>query len=226
MLIIGPTGVGKTTLLRTLDPAMLSSTLFVDIEAGDLAVRIFRSIPCGSTTGRRRATWHAGSAVQTPHFPPTACYPKRILQVCGGEFEHLDKYSIHLRRQHHRSQRLSFPYAEQQPEAFTPRGAKDTPRDVRASRSRNAARGCISFNTHAGDRRVRGILERVVDDFNRRELAPQMEGAKTGRELPGIVDEIITMQWIDFGDGVPVRAFVCTLPNPLELSGEGSRWSA
>ena len=41
-----------------------------------------------------------------------------------------------------------------------------------------------------------------------------MEGAKTGRELPGIVDEIITMQWIDFGDGVPVRAFVCTAPNP------------
>jgi hypothetical protein len=34
-LIIGPTGVGKTCLLRTLDPA---HTLFVDIEAGDLSV--------------------------------------------------------------------------------------------------------------------------------------------------------------------------------------------
>jgi hypothetical protein len=32
--------------------------------------------------------------------------------------------------------------------------------------------------------------------------------------LPGIVDEIITMQFIDFGDGMPVRAFVCTSPNP------------
>ena len=41
-----------------------------------------------------------------------------------------------------------------------------------------------------------------------------MEGAKTGRELPGIVDQIITMNWIDFGDGKPVRAFVCTAPNP------------
>ena len=41
-----------------------------------------------------------------------------------------------------------------------------------------------------------------------------MEGGKTGRELPGIVDQIITMQLIDFGDGKPVRAFVCTSPNP------------
>ena len=41
-----------------------------------------------------------------------------------------------------------------------------------------------------------------------------MEGGKTGRELPGIVDQIITMQFVDFGDGNPVRAFVCTSPNP------------
>jgi hypothetical protein len=40
-----------------------------------------------------------------------------------------------------------------------------------------------------------------------------MEGARTSRELPGIVDQIITMQWVDFGDGAPLRAFVCTSPN-------------
>ena len=36
LLVVGPSGVGKTSLLRTVDPA---STLFVDIEAGDLAVQ-------------------------------------------------------------------------------------------------------------------------------------------------------------------------------------------
>jgi AAA domain len=58
------------------------------------------------------------------------------------------------------------------------------------------------------------ILKKVTDEFNRSECQIQMEGAKTGRELPGIVDQIITMQFVNFGDGESVRAFVCTSPNP------------
>jgi len=58
-----------------------------------------------------------------------------------------------------------------------------------------------------------GILEKVVDNFNVATWQLQMEGAKTGRELPGIVDQIVTMTWIDFGDSDPRRAFICTSPN-------------
>jgi ABC-type cobalamin/Fe3+-siderophores transport system ATPase subunit len=36
VVVLGPPGVGKTTQLRTLD---LPSTLFVDVEAGDLSVQ-------------------------------------------------------------------------------------------------------------------------------------------------------------------------------------------
>jgi hypothetical protein len=58
------------------------------------------------------------------------------------------------------------------------------------------------------------LLEFVVDELKRGEWQLQIEGQKTGRELPGIVDEVITMNFIDFGDGKPAeRAFVCTSPN-------------
>ena len=58
------------------------------------------------------------------------------------------------------------------------------------------------------------VLEKNIDDFNVATWQPQIEGGKTGRELPAIVDQIVTMQSIDFGDRKPVRAFVCTNPNP------------
>jgi hypothetical protein len=60
-----------------------------------------------------------------------------------------------------------------------------------------------------------GILERNIDEFNVATWQLQSEGSTTARELPGIVDQIITMQFLDFGDGKPpIRGFVCTNPNP------------
>ena len=60
-----------------------------------------------------------------------------------------------------------------------------------------------------------GILEYSLDEFNRGSWQLQCEGSKTSRELPGIVDQIITYQFLDFGDGKPpLRGFVCTSPNP------------
>ena len=42
-----------------------------------------------------------------------------------------------------------------------------------------------------------GILEKVTDEFNRATgWQLQMEGGKTGRELPGIVDQVITYQFV------------------------------
>jgi hypothetical protein len=43
---------------------------------------------------------------------------------------------------------------------------------------------------------------------------PQIEGAKTASELPGIVDEVITMAEISDAEGKPGRAFVCHTLNP------------
>ena len=38
-----------------------------------------------------------------------------------------------------------------------------------------------------------GVLEKVTDEFNVATWQPQMEGGKASRELPGIVDQVISM---------------------------------
>jgi AAA domain len=111
--------------------------------------------------------------------------------------------------------RLSFRWSEQQPEAFSERTGKKDTRGAYGLHGREIITW-LQHLQHTRDKHVIfvGILEKVLDELNGATWQLQMEGQRTGRELPGIVDQIITMQWVDFGGGVPVRAFVCTSPNP------------
>ena len=60
-----------------------------------------------------------------------------------------------------------------------------------------------------------GALESVTDDYGRVEHKLQAEGQRVPREIQGIVDLVVTMQWLDFNDGKPAqRGFVTTSPNP------------
>jgi AAA domain len=210
-LIVGPVGVGKTYLLRALDPA---NVLFVDIEAGGLSVQ---DVPIDTVrvddwpTARDLACRIGGP---NPSYPPTACYSQAHYEALGGALDNLDRYHTLFIDSITAVSRLSFRWAEQQPEAFSERTGK---KDVRGAYGLHGREMINWLNQlqHARGRSVIfvAILEKVVDEFNRTEFQVQMEGSKTGRELPGIVDQIITMNWIDFGDGVPARAFVCTSPN-------------
>ncbi|MBF0182594.1 MAG: AAA family ATPase, partial [Magnetococcales bacterium] len=59
-----------------------------------------------------------------------------------------------------------------------------------------------------------GILNKLMDDFNRPYFALQLEGSKTGLELPGIVDQVITMAELPTETGQLFRAFICHTLNP------------
>src|SRR5262249_31406769 len=111
--------------------------------------------------------------------------------------------------------RLSYRWAEQQPEAFSERTGK---KDTRGAYGLHA-REMIAWLQHLQHARGKNvifvaILEKVTDEFSAATWQAHMEGSRPGRELPGIVDQIITMACVDFGDGAPPRAFICTSPNP------------
>jgi hypothetical protein len=215
MLIVGPTGVGKTSLLRTLDPA---TTLFVDIEAGDLAVQDVAVDTLRPRTWpelRDTAVYLAGA---NPAVQPDAVYSEAHLDAVIDKFDNpegLGRYSTFFIDSITAAGRLCFAWASQQPEAFSERSGK---RDLRGAYGLHAREMCAWLMHLQQARAVNvvflGILETVTDDFNRTEHRLQMEGSRTSRELPAIVDQIITMRWVKFGDDAPIRALVCTSPNP------------
>lgn len=212
-LIVGPAGVGKTTLLRTLD---LATTLFVDLEAGDLAVQDLE------VDTLRPRTWDECRNVAcylggpNPALPATAVYSQAHYDAILTEFEgsNLAKYETYFIDSITVAGRLCFKWCEQQPESFNDRGKKD----VRGTYGL-MGREMIGWLTHLQHTRGKnvvfvGILENLKDEFNTISWELQIEGSKTGKELPGIVDQIATMQFVDFGDSKPVRALICTQPNP------------
>ena len=212
VLIVGPYGIGKTSLLRTLDP---SSALFVNTEDGDLAVH---DVPVPHV---RPQTWPelrdlvVGIAGPNPSFGPNEPYSQAHFDRVGGYLPGIENYRTIFFDTVTAAGRLCFRWASAQPEASSERTGKP---DLRSAYGLHAREFLLALHHLQSARGLNiiliGALETVTDDYGRTEHRLQMEGQRVGREIPGIVDLVITMDSIDFGDGKPIRAFVCTSPNP------------
>jgi hypothetical protein len=214
ILLVGPTGVGKTWQLRTLDPR---ATLFIDAEAGDLSVRDVAVDTIRVDDWKTAVDLACRIGGPNPSFGPASAYSAAHYEAVGGALPDLDRYQTVFIDSISELSRLSFRHAEQQPEAISARtGAKDT-RSAYGLHGRQMVHWLQQLQHTRGKNIVFvAVLERVTDEFNRfLEWRVQLEGGKTGRELPAIVDQIITLTWVDFGDGKPTRAFVCNTPNVM-----------
>ena len=99
--------------------------------------------------------------------------------------------------------------AKQQPENSNAYGKKDL-RGVYGLLSRELI-GWTQQAQHSRDATIvlTAVLEKRTDDYGVATEQIQLDGQRTGRELPAILDEIITMNWVTFKDGKARRAFAC-----------------
>lgn len=212
-VIFGPSGVGKTSLLRGLrEPALL-----IDLEAGDLALRDWTGASVRVRTfeeARDIACLIGGpnpaAGPQDPYGQAHFDYVEQTLGkrdevLAGIETVFWDSISV--------LSRLCYVWAEKQPENIAKNGAKDT-RGAYGTVGREMLR-LLSHVQHTRDKNVVfvGILDAKTDDFGRPTWTPQMEGSKTGLELPGIVDLVLTMQFLADEQGVKHRVFFSSADN-------------
>jgi hypothetical protein len=210
-LITGVFGIGKTSLLRTLDP---ETSLFVNVENGDLAVH---DVPVPHV---RPQTWQdlrdliVRIAGANSSFGRNEAFSQAHFDHVGGFLPDIERYRTIFFDTVTSAARLCFRWAAMQPEATTERGKAD----LRSVYGLHARELLLALHHLQSARSLNVILvnalETVTDDYGRTEHRLQMEGQRVPREIPGIVDQVITMASIDFGDGKPIRAFVCTSPNP------------
>jgi hypothetical protein len=219
VVVAGVFGSGKTSLLKTLDSTALASTLFVDCEAGDIAIG---SLPVASIRPR---TWPECRDIAcaiggpNPALPSSSPYSQAHFDVVIADpvLADLRRFQILFLDSLSEMSRQCRIWAEQQPEAVTDRGRKDV-RGVYGLVARELPSFLLQLQ-HARDRTVIFVcvLELATDDFGHRDWRLQIEGQRTSAVLPGIIDELIVMHAIDAGDGKPFRALICTSPNPWSL---------
>lgn len=209
-VIGGASGIGKTSLLWTLPQ---DKTLFFDLEAGGLAVEGWAGDTIQPRTWQECRDFAVFIGGPNPSMPADQPYSQAHFDaVCEkyGDPSVLDKYETVFVDSITVAGRLCFSWSQQQPEAFSDKTGKP---DVRGAYGLHG-REMLRWLTHLQHTRHKnvwfvGILDTKTDDYGRTFYSLQIEGAKTGLELPGIVDEVITMSEIAFSDHHKARAFVC-----------------
>lgn len=228
MALFGPSGVGKTTLLRSLPP---ETTLCIDLEAGmksvqdwpgdSIAIRCFDdAIDLACLIGGVNPASDPNGFFSAAHHEHLVAAQPDLARLLGQKsIVFLDSITD-LTRQ-------AMAWAKTRPEAFSEKTGKPDTRGAYGLMAREVI-SVLKHLQHAPGKSVImvGILERVTDEFGKTTWQPQMEGGKAGRELPGIVDQVVSMALFapDAQGGLvhdpergTERRLVCRTANPFLL---------
>ena len=213
--IFGKSGIGKTSLLWTLDP---KATLFVDLEAGDLAVEGWKGDSIRLKTWQEARDFAVFIGGVNPAFSNDHIYSQAHYDVVCKQFGNpylLDKYETIFIDSLTVAGRLCFGWCKTQPQSYSDKTGKPDIRGTYGLQGQEML-GWLTHLQHTRDKNIWfvGILDEKTDEFGRRFFTPQIEGSKTVLELPGIVDQVITMAEVNDGTNAPYRAFINHTINP------------
>lgn len=214
-VIFGKSGIGKTSLLWTLDA---HTTLFMDMEAGDLAIEGWEGDAIRPRTWQECRDFASFIGGPNPALRDDQAYSQAhydaVAQEYGGE-DVLAKYETIFIDSITVAGRLCFQWCKGQPQAYSEKTGKPDTRGAYGLHGQEMLAWLTQLQ-HTRDKNIWfvGILDEKTDDFNRKVFVPQIEGSKTGLELPGIVDQVVTMAEIQADDGSTYRAFINHTINP------------
>jgi hypothetical protein len=207
MVVFGSFGVGKTSLLKTLE----EPTLCLDFEAGLLSVQDWHGDVLDVQTWEEARDLACLICGPNPAVRADKFYGKRHHEYCLKKYgfaEDLKRYKCVFVDSITVASRLCLEYAKSMSDVV-----KTGKPDVRAAYGLMATEMLTWINhfqhLQGLDVIFVGGLDQKLDDFNRTVYSPQVEGSKVSQELPGILDEVITMTTIQ-----GTRKFVCQTINP------------
>jgi hypothetical protein len=206
MAIFGSYGVGKTTLLKTLD----EPTLCLDFEAGLLAVQDWNGDSISVRTwedARDIACLIGGANPASKNIYSQKHFDAMKIKYKDFDFSQykcifIDSITI--------ASKLCLSWCKNQPESFSERNGKPDTRSAYGLLASEMSSWLSQFQ-HIPDKDIIivGLLEQKTDDFNRTTWVPQVEGSKTTLEIPAILDEVISMVALKDESGKLIRKFVC-----------------
>lgn len=201
ILLLGASGSGKTSAAATLNP---ENTLFIDGEAGTMALGDWKGVTLDVLKESSRMNTHPWLFARAlacvlagpdPTAQANTAYSKEKYDIFNKAFGEsvFDKFDTIFVDSVTVISRWCFEWAQTQPEAFSEKTGKPDIRGAFGLLGREMVKWATRLQHQDKNIILSCILDEATDDFSRTIYTPQLVGQKSGRELPGIFDVVLTI---------------------------------